>query len=56
VCGRDDRVVGVRGDGNCAEVDWTFLGLSVADRLLVLSAGIGAAGAWLYRCPRRVMF
>lgn len=36
-----------QGDGNCALVDWTFLGLSMAEWSLVWFIGIAATALWL---------
>ncbi len=35
----------LRGDGNCAEVDWTFLGVSIAGWTLVAFIGLAVANA-----------
>jgi disulfide bond formation protein DsbB len=35
----------LRGSGDCAEVDWTFLGLSIPAWTLLLFIGLGAMGA-----------
>lgn len=37
----------LKGDGNCAEVQWTFLGLSIPGWLLPCFLLFGAAGLWL---------
>lgn len=34
------------GSGECANADWTFLGLSMPAWVLVAFVGLGAAGAW----------
>ena len=34
------------GSGDCAEVDWTFLGLSMAGWVLVFLVGLAVAAAW----------
>ena len=36
----------LRGDGNCAVVDWRFLGLSMAGWSLICFAGFAAIGLW----------
>lgn len=36
----------VRGDGNCAEVTWTFLGLSIAAWTLVAFVGLASFNVW----------
>jgi disulfide bond formation protein DsbB len=36
-----------RGSGECAEVQWTFAGLSIPEWTLVIFAGIGAAAVFL---------
>lgn len=35
------------GDGNCAEVDWQFLGFSMAEWSLLWFVGFGIFGLWL---------
>jgi protein dithiol:quinone oxidoreductase len=35
-----------RGNGNCAEVDWTLLGLSMPGWVLIAFAALFAANAW----------
>ncbi|MGB5324188.1 MAG: disulfide bond formation protein B [Pseudomonadales bacterium] len=40
----------LRGDGNCAEVSWTFLGLSIPGWTLV--AFVGLATGWLLQARR----
>ena len=42
-----------QGDGNCALVDWTLLGLSMAEWSLLCFLGLAAAGLWqaLRRVP-----
>lgn len=42
----------IRGDGNCAEVDWTFLGLSIAGWSWIWFAGF--VGVLLWQAFRRV--
>ncbi len=40
------------GDGNCAEVVWTFLGLSIPEQTLILFIALAAANIWqLLRRP-----
>jgi disulfide bond formation protein DsbB len=42
-----------RGSGQCAEVDWTFLGLSIAEWSLAWFVALAAWGLWLaLRAPR----
>ncbi|MDM3870435.1 disulfide bond formation protein B [Porticoccus sp. W117] len=36
----------LRGDGNCAEVQWTFLGLSIPGWTLVCFIGLAALALW----------
>ncbi len=43
-----------KGDGNCAEVDWTFLGLSMAGWSIVMFSLLLGAGVWLYLCRSRL--
>ena len=43
------------GDGNCAEVVWTFLGLSIPEQALLFFTGLVAANLWqLVRKPESV--
>jgi disulfide bond formation protein DsbB len=43
----------LRGDGECAKVDWTFLGLSMPECVLIVLLVVGFAGVWLnYRRQR----
>lgn len=42
------------GDGNCAEVHWRFLGLSIAGWSIVMFTALLGTGIWLYRCERRL--
>jgi disulfide bond formation protein DsbB len=42
----------ISGTGECAVVDWTFLGLSIAGWALVCFAAFGAYALWLmFRNP-----
>ena len=34
------------GDGNCADVVWTFLGLSIPEQSLILFSGLLVANLW----------
>lgn len=43
----------LKGDGNCAVVDWTFLGLSIAGWLLVCFAGMILLALWQVARPQR---
>jgi disulfide bond formation protein DsbB len=42
-----------RGSGECAEVQWSFLGLSIPGWTLLIFIGIAAFGAYLLLGPRR---
>jgi disulfide bond formation protein DsbB len=42
-----------RGSGQCAEVDWTFLGLSIADWSLAWFAALAVYALWLALRARR---
>ncbi len=44
----DDVVLALGGTGNCATVDWTLIGLSIADWSLIAFTGLAAAGIWIY--------
>jgi protein dithiol:quinone oxidoreductase len=37
----------IKGDGNCALVDWTFLGLSMAGWSLLWLLALAGTGIWL---------
>jgi disulfide bond formation protein DsbB len=44
----------LRGDGNCAIVDWTLLGLSIPEWVLACCTGLLAVNAWqIIRQPPR---
>ncbi|KJS04956.1 MAG: disulfide bond formation protein DsbB [Gammaproteobacteria bacterium BRH_c0] len=43
----------LKGDGNCAKVDWSFLGLSIAGWLLVCFAAMILLALWQVVRPRR---
>lgn len=46
----------LHGDGNCAEVQWTFLGLSIAGWTLVCFVGLATLALWqLRRDPQHKM-
>jgi disulfide bond formation protein DsbB len=34
------------GDGNCAEIQWTFLGLSIPEQTLIMAAGVLLVCLW----------
>jgi disulfide bond formation protein DsbB len=36
----------LRGDGNCAEIDWRFLGLSIPGWTMLCFLGMGGIGLW----------
>lgn len=36
----------LRGDGNCAKVDWTFLGLSIAGWMLIIFVAMAFLALW----------
>lgn len=36
----------LRGDGNCAEIQWTMLGLSIPGWTLICFLGLAALGIW----------
>ena len=36
----------LRGDGNCAKVDWTFLGLSIAGWMLIIFVALATFALW----------
>lgn len=43
-----------KGDGNCAEVDWTFLGLSMAGWSMIMFSLLLIAALWLFACRARL--
>ena len=43
------------GSGECAKVDWTFLGLAMPAWVLIWAAGLGAGGVWLNWARRPVL-
>jgi protein dithiol:quinone oxidoreductase len=51
---KDAFLVLLRGDGNCAEVTWTFLGISIAGWTLVAFSGLVIFNLWQWmRTERR---
>lgn len=44
----DDFVFALGGTGNCAIIDWSFIGLSIADWSLMAFTGLTAAGLWIF--------
>ena len=38
----------LRGDGNCAVIDWTFLGLSIPAWVLICCIGLLALNVWQF--------
>ncbi len=44
----DDFIFALGGTGNCAIIDWAFLGLSIADWSFVAFTGLTAAGIWIF--------
>jgi disulfide bond formation protein DsbB len=45
----DDFLAALGGTGNCALVDWTMLGLSIADWSFIAFTGLTIAGIWIYK-------
>lgn len=43
----------LRGSGSCAEIQWRFVGLSIAEWTLVLFVGLALLAAWLLLRPVR---
>lgn len=43
-----------KGDGNCAEVDWRFLGLSIAEWSLAWFIVFALVSLYLFACRRRL--
>lgn len=50
----DDVIFALGGTGNCALVDWSFIGLSIADWSLIAFTGLTAAGIWIFMKSRSV--
>jgi disulfide bond formation protein DsbB len=44
----DDVLFALGGTGNCAIIDWSFIGLSIADWSFLAFTGLTAAGVWIY--------
>lgn len=44
----DDFIFALGGTGNCAIIDWSFIGLSIADWSLLAFTGLTIAGVWIY--------
>ena len=42
----------LKGSGDCTSIDWTFLGLSIANWSFLNFVGMAAAAAWLWRQQR----
>jgi disulfide bond formation protein DsbB len=49
---KDALLLLLRGDGNCAEVDWAFLGVAIPGWTLVAFVIIAALAAWSALRPR----
>ncbi len=43
-----------KGDGNCAEVDWTFVGISMAGWSLIFFILLFTTCVWLFTCRDRL--
>lgn len=43
----DDFIFALGGTGNCAIIDWSFIGLSIADWSFIAFTGLAAAGIWI---------
>lgn len=44
----DDFIFALGGTGNCAIIDWSFIGLSIADWSLIAFTGLAAVGVWIF--------
>jgi len=44
----DDVLAALGGTGNCAIIDWSWLGLSIADWSFIAFTGLTAAGLWIF--------
>lgn len=44
----DDFIFALGGTGNCAIIDWSFIGLSIADWSFIAFTLLTALGAWIY--------
>jgi len=49
---KDALLLLLRGDGNCAEVDWAFLGVAIPGWTLLAFAVIATLAAWSALRPR----
>ena len=50
----DDFIFALGGTGNCAIIDWSFIGLSIADWSFVAFTGLAFVGAWIFVTSRDV--
>ncbi|MBT6790889.1 MAG: disulfide bond formation protein B, partial [Gammaproteobacteria bacterium] len=48
----DVLAIVLNGDGSCAEVAWSLLGLSIPAWVVVACIPLILASLWLYRAPR----
>jgi disulfide bond formation protein DsbB len=51
----DDFIFALGGTGNCAIIDWSFIGLSIADWSFIAFTGLAAAGIYIFRTSERVL-
>ncbi len=49
----DDFIFALGGTGNCAIIDWSFIGLSIADWSFIAFTGLMIAGIWIFLKARR---
>ncbi len=49
----DDFIFALGGTGNCAIIDWSFIGLSIADWSLIAFTGLVAAGMFVFRASKK---
>ncbi|HQN64308.1 MAG TPA: disulfide bond formation protein B [Methylophilus sp.] len=42
-----------RGTGDCATIDWTFLGLTIPQLSIISFIGFGCYAAWLFKLSKR---
>lgn len=49
----DDFIFALGGTGNCAIIDWSFIGLSIADWSLIAFTGLTVAGIFVFKSSKK---
>lgn len=49
----DDFIFALGGTGNCAIIDWSFIGLSIADWSFIAFTGLVAAGIFVFQASKK---